>query len=71
MVNYYKFNNDSDNEKYCHIYHRHGHTTDESFLNPRRKDKRINKNPSNGNIRHQERSNTIKKQLKKQKLSFQ
>ena len=48
----YKFKNDSDkdkeNEKYCHICHRHGHTTDERFLNPRRKDIRNNKNPSNG-----------------------
>ena len=42
----YKFNNDFDKdkekEKYCHICHRHGHTTDECFLNPRRKDRRNN-----------------------------
>jgi len=64
----YKFNNDSDKdkekEKYCYICHKHGHTTDECFLNPRRKDRRNNKNPSNGNIRHQERSSTSRNNSK-------
>ena len=58
----YKFKNDSDKdkekEKYCYICHKHRHTTDECFLNPRRKDRWNNKNPSNENIRHQERSST-------------
>jgi len=64
----YKFNNDSDKdkekEKYCYICHKHGHTTDECILNPRRKDRRYNKNPSNGNIRHQERSGTLRNNSK-------
>ena len=65
----YKFKNDSDKdkekEKYCHICHRYGHTTDECFLNPRRKYRRNNKNPSNENIRHQERSSTSRNNSKK------
>ena len=36
------------------------------FLNPRRKDRRNNKNPSNENIRHQERSSTSRNNSKNQ-----
>ena len=34
------------------------------FLNPRRKDRRNNKNLSNGNIRHQKRSSTSRNNSK-------
>ena len=73
MVNYHiNFKNDSDkdkeNEKYCHICHRHGHTTDECFLNPGRKDRRNNKNPSNEKHQTPRKKQYIKKQFKKQKI---